>query len=317
MLLKTHKYTSKCSQGGSWMRIAFLLTLYSEPEQANLFIKQLLNYEGSNVFIHLDSKADNIRKQIIHHDRVKIMDNSIEVNWGDFSQIQSIIELMKFAKASGGHFDYYSLHSGSDLLVRSIEELVHFLKSENKYAFTDCKPLPRKDWQYGSGLGRISLHWPMILRKKYSHQSPMRYLRSLYGKLYGAKLIKGKALPSHITFYGGSDWFTIRYDCLDDILDYTANHPEFMNLFEHSLIGSEIYFVTLFNIRGRAEEMVSNNNLRYIDFNNTDKKSPGSPKVLTLDDRQRISKSRHFFARKFDSKVDQKVIETYLSEEYK
>lgn len=296
----------------SRIRIAFLLTLYGNIEQANMFIKQLLEYEGSYIFIHVDKKAENIKKDILKDERVQIMPKSLLVEWGDFSQTESTYELMKYANKSG-KFDYYSVHSGSDLAIKSVRAFADFLENDNKYAYTICDRLPEKTWQYGGGLGRIALKWPKCFRRKYSCHHPMRYLRSLYGKAYGAHIIKGKKLPQNITFYGRSDWYTLRNDCVDYLINYVENHPDYVDLFRDSLIGSEIFFTTVVHMNNKQKgNIVSDNDLRYIDFNNVDKSTPGSPKLLRSEDYDSIMRSDKFFARKFDIRVDREVVDNII-----
>ena len=298
----------------STFKIAFLLTLYSNPEQANMFMNQLLKYEGSYIFIHVDKKAMQIKDKLLKHERIDIMPKSYLVEWGDFSQTESVWELIKYAH-NKGDFEYYSVHSGSDLAIKPVETFAEFLKSDNKYAYTICNKLPAKDWQYGGGLGRLALKWPKCFRKKYSAHSPMRYFRSLYGKAYGAGIIKGRKLPDDIEFYGKSDWYTLRKDCVSNMLHYVEKHPEYIDLYRDSLIGSEIFFTTLVHI-DKKEDIVSDNDLRYIDFHNPDKETPGSPKLLKTEDYNKIINSGMFFARKFDIRVDPDIVSRIIKEVY-
>lgn len=293
------------------MKIAFLLTLHNNSEQANLFIKQLLEYKHSYIFIHIDAKGLAIKDKIIKDERIVIVPKSFLVEWGDFSQIEAILYLMSYVKERGP-FDYYSLHSGSDLLVRPVEELVEYLKKDHKYAYTLCDRLPSQNWQYGGGLGRIALNWPKVFRKRCSRYSVRRYIRSLYGKLYGAGILPGKKIPLNIEFYGRSDWFTLSEACVKDILEYTDAHQEFLDLFKNSLSGSEIYFTTIAHMKGDTSVMDSENNLRYIDFVNVDPETPGSPKLLRSSDYKAIIESKMFFARKFDISVDPNIMNEFL-----
>lgn len=288
------------------MKIAFLLTLYNNPEQANIFIEQLLAYEGSVVFIHIDKKSMQIKDRLIQDERVIILPKSYLVEWGDFSQIESVLALMEFA-AAFDQFDYYSVHSGSDLAIKPICELADYLKKDHKYAYTACKRLPDPTYQYGGGLGRIALDWPKCFRKKRSGHSPVRYLRSLYGRLYGIGIIRGKKLPDDIVFYGQSDWYTLRSDCVENLLIYVREHPEYLDLFRNSLIGGELFFVTFAHMNKTAVTD-SDNNLRYIDFYDVDPATPGSPKSLKMEDYDKIMSSKYFFARKFDLNSDPDVI---------
>lgn len=283
------------------MKIAFLLTLYNNPEQANIFIKQILQYPESYIFIHIDKKSKEIESSLVKNERVKIIPENYNVEWGDYSQIQANLALMKYV-LNTDDFQYISVHSGNDLLVRKMDDLVEFLKQDHKYAYLDCNPLPYEEYQYGGGLGRIALKWPKVFRKKYGQYSPIRVLRSLYGKAYGAKILKGKELPREITFYGQSDWFTLSGDCTKNIINYVRENESFVELFRDSLIGSELFFNTLVYLTKGKNEISADDNLRYIDFSNPDKKTPGSPKLLTIDDKEKILASKMFFARKVDIK---------------
>lgn len=291
--------------------IAFLLTAYEDASNVNRFISQVLVYQNSYVFVHIDKKSRICKEDIIVNEKVHIMEKSYAVEWGDFSQIESVVALMEYA-STFGMFDYFSLHSESDMLVRPMGELVEFLSDDHAYAYTWCYKLPYKEWQYGGGLGRIALYWPHIFRKKYRWNSPMRYFRSLYGKMFTLHLIKGKKLPKDIDFWGRCDWFTLSGACVNFILDYLPKHPEYIELFRNSLIGSEIFFTTLVHMV-KDKKIESLNNLRYIDFEHQDFQKPGSPKELDMNDIEAIAASNRFFARKFNARYDKNVIDYYLN----
>lgn len=293
------------------MSIAFLLTAYEDASNVNRFISQVLVYQNSHVFVHIDKKSRICKKDIVVNEKVHIMEKSYAVEWGDFSQIESVVALMEYA-STFGTFDYFSLHSESDMLVRPMGELVEYLSDDHAYAYTWCYKLPYKEWQYGGGLGRIALYWPQIFRKKYRWNSPMRYFRSLYGKMYTLHLIKGKKLPKDIDFWGRCDWFTLSGACVNFIIDYLSKHPEYIELFRNSLIGSEIFFTTLVHMV-KDKKIESSNNLRYIDFEHQDFRKPGSPKELDMNDIEAIAASNRFFARKFDARYDKNVIDYYIN----
>lgn len=295
------------------IRIAFLLTLYMNESQSNIFIKQLLRYQESYIFIHIDKKSDFDKNKLIVNDRIKILPEQYVIDWGDYSQIDVTLRLMEFAKKCGD-YDYYSVHSGNDIVVKPINELVDWLSDDSSYAYLDCEKLPYVKFQYGGGLGRIALKWPKFFRKKCRYYSITRLFRSLYGKAYGVGIIKGKKLPENISFYGQSDWFTLSNECVGNILQYIDENKEYLELFKDSLIGSEIFFNTLAIETGRSKKICLNNNLRYIDFDNIDKNTPGSPKLLTIKDYDSIIKSDMFFARKVDvnDKLSNELIKKFL-----
>ena len=304
-----HMKSRKCSDG--MPVIAFLLVVHTNPRQCNCFIRQLLQYPQSYVYIHIDAKSTNIAKEIVTDERVLILPEHYDIKWGDYTQILVNNYLMRYASGIR-HHDYYSLHSGADLMIRSADDFARFLSQTNCYAFCDCVPLP-SGWQYGGGLGRLALNWPTCFRKRLSSHSPLRYLRSLYGKLYGAKIIKGKKLPKKYKFYGGADWFTISGDCANELLEFIDREPEFQELFIRSLSGAEIYYVTLFEMLKADRPIEDKNLLRFIDWKPRGQKlSVGSPNTCTMSFLDEIEDSGCFFARKFNSEIDSEIIDYFL-----
>ena len=291
--------------------IAFLLMVHANPEQVNRFIGQLLRYENSWIYIHVDAKNPGMIDQLTESDRVFILPEHIDCQWGDYSQVRAYKYLIEYA-VKHRHHDFYSMHSGADLAIRPVEEYAAYLKEQNLYAWTECQKLPN-GWQFAGGFGRIALNWPDCFKKSVGRHSPIRYLRSMYGRLYGAGILRSRKLPDQYTYYGGGAWFTIRRDCAEDFLDFTAREQAFEELFVHALSGDEIYFVSVFQMTKGDRPVCSTNMLRYVDWaERGQKQRPGSPNTLQMDFVDDIEASDAFFARKFDPKTDLQVIEYFL-----
>lgn len=292
--------------------IAFLLVVHNNPEQVNLFLKQILMYSNSYIYIHVDAKHLNIIPAILKNERVMIVPKHFDIQWGDYTQIQANNYLIQFA-SSQRHHDYYSLHSGADLLIRLMNELIDYLEDTNQYAYCECTRLP-SHWQYGGGFGRLALKWPKCFRRRLNRNSPMRYLRSVYGKLYGIGVIPGKKLPEQYLYYGGADWFTMRSDCALNVLKFSQKEQEFELLFIDSLSGAEIYYVSIFEMTKGDCALDDKNMLRYIDWEDRGQiLSVGSPNTCMMEFVKDIENSQAFFARKFDLNIDSAIVEYFCT----
>ncbi|MBQ8258682.1 MAG: hypothetical protein IJY97_03880 [Clostridia bacterium] len=291
--------------------IAFLIVAHNKPQQLNCFIRQLLLYPGSYIYIHIDKKSLSMIPEIVKHDRVEILPMHYDVKWGDFTQITVNNYLLKYSSDKRYH-DYYSLHSGLDLMIRPIDELVSYLSTTNQFAYFSGNKLPN-GWQYGGGFGRIALYWPQIFRKRLRKYSPLRYFRSIYGRLYGIGLIKGRNLPDEYEYYGGADWFTISHECVLKTLKFVETESKFTDLFINSLSGAEIFYVSVFQmVKGNAS-VSDQDMLRYIDWENRGQKlTVGSPNTCKMDFLSDIENSNNFFARKFDTNIDKEIVEYFL-----
>lgn len=295
----------------SKIKIAFLMMVHNNPEQLNCFINQVLQYSESYVYIHVDKKGTHIIPSILKHNRVHILEEHIDGKWGDYTQIQMVNYLIRYA-INDNKFDYYSLHSGSDLLIKPINELVEFLGKEEKYGYYNCSELPSK-WQYGGGLGRIALKWPKMFRVACKKNSIVRYARSIYGKMYGAGVIKGRHLPEKYSYYGGDAWFTISHDCAQDYIDFIDSNEDFNELFYNALCSDEIYYVSIFQMCKKDRAVWNHNALRYIDWENRGQKlGVGSPNTCDMSFLQEIEQSDAFFARKFDRNHDSDIIDYFM-----
>ena len=298
-------------------RIAFLLMVHENPEQINQFLRQLLDYEHSEIYIHVDLKQKHIQPHLLENERIHILEKSIHGKWGDYAQIEMIDLLLRYSYQHGPH-DYYSLHSGSDLAIRPVNEYAAYLSRMQRYAFYYGPKLPRKCWGHGGGLERLALHYPPILRKKYPYKHPMRYIRAFYQIAYEHGIIKGKPILEQYQFSGGSEWFTVSEQAVIDYVNFIDNHPDYNLLFRNALAGDEIYFLSIFDMMKNDRVVENENNLRYIDW--TIRKSnpyAGSPSICEMAFLSEIEESGAFFARKFDSRIDNNIIEYFLKKTLK
>lgn len=293
------------------IKVAFLVTAYKDVAQLNVLTGQLLVNPNVSVYIHIDKKAEFKKDDVMENPRLKVIDTRISVDWGDMSQALSIFALFRESMMDVD-VDYVSLHSEADLAVRPINEFIDFLSQRHASGYMDANQLPAKDWGHGGGLEKIALKYPKIFRKKVSKNHPIRYIRSIYQIAYEKNIIKGVRLPSDITFFGGSDWFTISRSIIERSLSYIDDNPGYMELNKNSLIGNEIIFATLFNIVKRDESIIMDNNLRYIDWSHDNRKESGAPKTLESSDTPLIEESRKYFARKFSNNHDIEVVNHFL-----
>lgn len=160
------------------MKIAFLIMAHNNVELLNDFIQQILRYDKANIFVHVDKKAENMIPQIKKADRIHILEQHIDAAWGDYTQIK-MIQLLLDEAYRFGEYDYYSLHSGVDMLIKPVNDLVEYLSKTRKYGYYECSKLPAKSWGHGGGLERISLKYPQIFRKRYQPKHPIRYIRAI------------------------------------------------------------------------------------------------------------------------------------------
>jgi hypothetical protein len=80
--------------------IAYLLLAHGNPAHLQRLIARLRS-DGTAFFIHVDKKADQRLFAHLKADDVTLLPAPVAVHWGDFSQVEAILLLMKTALAAG------------------------------------------------------------------------------------------------------------------------------------------------------------------------------------------------------------------------
>ncbi|MFO1442637.1 hypothetical protein KDN24_05345 [Bacillus sp. Bva_UNVM-123] len=291
-------------------RTAYILQIHKNPNQVNKFISQLISEEQADVYIHIDKRSyDEIYPKIIKVPNVKILKQSIHCEWGDISQIDTTIMLLKEVLASKNEYDYVCLRSGQDLLVKN--GFKDFLLEHKGNIFMNYRNVGKEN------IGLMMIKWPKVMRRRYTGVHPIRIFRrillSLYGK--GIKIFANKkSWPLQYSFYKGSQWFAVPFEVANYMVQFLDENEWYYQFFEDSLIPDESFFHTLI-MNSPYKHKVVNNNLFFLKWGET-LSERNSPQDLTKEDIQLIEQSEQFFARKFEEDIDNNVIE-YFSEKAK
>ncbi|MFA0581952.1 beta-1,6-N-acetylglucosaminyltransferase [Vibrio breoganii] len=120
-------------------------------------------------------------------------------------------------------------------------------------------------------------------------------------------LFKNKNYDLLPKLYKGTNWFTLSYDCIVYISRYLEDNPWYLNAFNESFCGDEVFFHTIVmnsvfaeTIYKMTEPNLPLRALRYIDWES----GPEYPKILNCADLESIHKKDVLFARKISEKYN-------------
>ena len=273
------------------MKLAHLILAHSEPEQLELLITKL-THPDTTVYIHLDKKTNiepfaylmNFKDVIFVEDRVKVY-------WGSYNIVEATLNGFKQILSSGHKYDYINLLSGQDYPLKSQPYIHSFLSQNPGRAFMNYR-LFNPDWM--EALPRIqNYHFNNL-------QIPGRYTFQRFINV----LFPHRKFPNKLIPVGRSQWFTISSDCTEYIVNYWANNASLRRFIKLTWAPDEFIFQTiLFN--SEYKDRLVNDDLRYIDWSG----GGVSPKILTMDDADKLVTSGKLFARKFDRKNDSTLLE--------
>lgn len=281
------------------MKLAVLIQCHKAPQQINILLDAMQG-EGIDCFVHVDKKSD-INNQIISRSNVILIPDNlrVDVQWGQFSQVQATLNLLSFAKKFG-NYDFYCLISGQDFPIVSARELCEYLSEHKNNNFVNLFT------SKNNGLGlpnnydkRNDIVFPQWLMARNLFT---RILRRLWVALTGGynhtyKLFKRRQI-NNIDYYFGPQWWCVNNKFAGWLLTYLEEHRQFIDFFKKSSCPDESFFQTLLMNSPFADTRCDY--LHYVDWS----EGKNSPKNLTVSDYDKIISSGKFFARKIDGNIE-------------
>lgn len=281
------------------MKLAFLIQAHKNYEQLYKLI-DYLHKNDCDIYLHIDLKSELLYEKIkILEDMYKnlyLIKNRKNVVWSGFSQIDATLEMMKLADKK--EYDYISLISGQDLLIKEVTKLKKYLEDNYGKEFLEYEDIGEKRWR----LKKYSFFRENLNNRKIFY----RLLDNLIRRLQ-LSIFERKNLLEYEKLYFGSQWFTLTGKAVKYILKISEN-KNIIKDFKYTACPDEHFFQTIL-LNSNFKNKCMNNNLRYIDWHDC----KNSPKTLKIIDFERLNYSNYFFARKFDILIDKEVVDRIYS----
>lgn len=281
------------------MRHAFLIQVHKDFNQIKNLVDDICLVKQCSAYVHVDRKANTLYEQLLEnyhdHKQVTIISDREKVYWSDFSQVKATLNLLKAAIKNS--YDYYSLISGQDYMIKPLAQFNSFLQKNQGLEFIEARAR-NNTW-------RVKLTHQHTRKPKFRKYRYFRY----YALLNSILRYRAKKHVNQYEFYFGSSWFTITQNAVTYILDFVANQPGFVTDFETSTCGDEHFFQMIL-MNSHFKNKIYNDNLRLIKY----RFLANSPINLTIEDCKNRENSSKFLARKFDQNYDQEVLEKLRAE---
>ncbi len=258
----------------------------------------LIDYFDSccDLFLHIDKKSTLTRqelKQLSERPGVKGLYRKFSVNWAGFSILRCELFLLKKA-LQNSKADYFHLISGQDFPIKPQAEFLDFFENKPDTEYLDCRHLPMDNWEEGT-YDRFKYFLPNDWINARSEKGE-KMIHSI--KRWQYKLGIKRRIPDQFDhLYGGSAWFSITRKAVNYLLDYTHSHPAFYRRLNYTFVPEETYVPTVLMNAPFRENIVSDNNYRFVLWSPTHSGSPDN-----LDERRfyEVATTDAFFARKFN-----------------
>lgn len=283
-------------------RHAYLILAHANPYVLEKLIL-LLDDERNDIYIHVDKKVKdfnfNFFSQLVEKSRLKFIDR-VKVYWGHISLVDAELRLFR-AAFEGGDYTYYHLISGSDLPLKSQDEIHDFFKTNEGSEFIGFS----NDGFDQSRVDRIHL-FPKYMRAKANEplKRIVRKLRLSFISLQD-KLGYSKTKKRGEVFKFGSQWVSVSKHF---VLALLAQEKNILQFYKYSNCPDEIYKQTFAYNSGFKDHIFDKNDeligcQRFMDWKR------GRPYTFREEDLELIISSGLLFFRKFEDAVDKKIVD--------
>lgn len=268
------------------MKHAFLIIAHNNWWQLKKLI-ECLDSDTHDIYVHVDKKSKDFDESYFRNSATKSslkFYREFEVYWGGFSQVQVEMFLLKQACSNG--YDYYHIISGTDLPLKSNEEIDSFFEKNKGKEFI------LYDEEALKGNPEISrrakyYHFLQNYRRRYAEKWKNSFftfcerISLVLQIVFGVNRVKN--LDWQIKY--GSQWVSITDELVKVIL---ANEEKITSVFSYTNCADELFIQTIaFNcgfkdhIFQPADKQAAN--LRYIDWSRGKNGNPYTYRLKDID----------------------------------
>ena len=284
---------------------------HSNYEQLCVLL-ECLDDERNDLYLHLDRKfelsEEKIRdlKTAVKRSHLYLVPR-YSIAWGGFSLVSGELAILKQAATKADKYSYIHLLSGLDLPIKNQDYIHSFFTEHKGEEFVEFMD----EGYVNKNLIRMKYYYPLQefagrFRKESTRKKLYRLQR---GFVKIQKLIRVNRLRKNpYIMKAGSQWFSITAECARYIAD---NAGSYIDMFKHCDCADEYFIQTIIaNSEYYSRRHIpsrdsgSTQNMRLIVWEDS-----AHPITFTMEDYERIMDSDLLFARKFDEKTDNQIIE--------
>jgi hypothetical protein len=273
------------------MKIAHLILAHKNPQQ----VERLMNamqHPNFSFFIHVDQKTDQSSfLYLAQKQNTFLIKNRTKIYWAGYGTIQATIN--GFEEILQHDFDYINVISGQDFPIKSPQLMYDFIAERSGTQFITCESI---DDEWAEAAPRVRNYH--FINWRIPGKFRLQFLAN--------KILPKRKYPLNHKIVGRANWFTITKDAAAYILSFLQKNPSVVNYYRYCWGADEFIFATTLYNSGYQPRIV--NNLVYVDWTGQTK---GHPRILGIEDAEKITASGKLFARKLEAGVSDELF-SYL-----
>lgn len=222
-------------------RIAFILLTHKDP-QGVIERARRLTANGDFVSIHFDKRApqamfQQIKDVLGDHPGVAFASRRLKCGWGEWSLVAATLEALRAAEAAFPQATHFYMLSGDCMPVKSAEFARGFLDAE------DCDYIESFDFFDSDWIKTGIKEERLIYRHWFNERTQKRLFYASFN--LQRRLGLTREVPRDLQVMIGSQWWCLRRQTVEGILDLVRDRPEIVRFFSTTWIPDETFFQTL------------------------------------------------------------------------
>ena len=215
------------------MKIAYLMLSHKNPQLLARAIAAL-SFENCGFFIHIDRKTNIEEFSGLRGDNIFLSEQRIPICWGEYSQVEATMGLIRQGLGSSTKYDYFVFLQGSDYPLRSSRYIHRFLEENSGWEFMSIVKMPAP----GYPLSKIN-------KVRYPSDKPLRRFASrVLAKVGLAQRDYKKHLGGLEAYSGDACWTLSRHAC-EYIVEFARRNPYVEKYFRNTFTSDEVFFHTI------------------------------------------------------------------------
>ncbi len=226
--------------GQDMAEIAYILLCHRDPEGIAAQARRL-TARGDHVAIHFDARApaaDFTRlKEALQDNPDVVFAPRVRCGWGEWSLVRATLNAIDSALAAFPGATHFYMVSGDCMPIKSAEHIHAFLDARD-VDYIESFDFFTSDW-IKTGMKEERLIYRHFVNERKHHDLFYRLLD--WQKRLGLK----RPLPRGIKVMIGSQWWCLRRQTVQAIVDFLKTRPDIIRFFRTTWIPDETFFQTL------------------------------------------------------------------------
>lgn len=275
-------------------KITFIILAHENARHVADLARLLTEWDDdARAVIHYDLKSPaaefaKLTSEFRGSDRVHFVADRIKCGWGDFSLVDAVVRSLRLIRKQKIDCDRVMLISGACMPIRPLKEFSAYLDAHPHMEFIEAFD---SDWMVGGLRKERYQYWHF-----FNHQT-QHTLFNWHYKIQ-RKVWPKRRFPKGLEARFGSQWWCLRWELCEKILDYIKAHPLVYFFFSTTWIPDELFFQTM-AFHFTPINNLARRTLTFFHFNDW-----GKPLVFLDDHRELLNDVPFFFARKIGTRAN-------------